>query len=242
MNLAIAVAILFSAVSWFLLPFFWRKLKEMKLALACRHHGLIALTYDDGPGTELTSKLIELLRKHDVKASFFVLGQRAKLRPDLVTLLIDEGHDVGSHTQNHSNAWKTNPFTTARDISAGIADISQLNGNAALFRPPFGKMTLASLIDGAIRRLTFAFWTVDTQDSWKRRSIQSVTDEIERAGGGVVLMHDYDEYGSAPDGVSHLDYVLNLTDEIIILAKKRGLKLVPFRVIEDYAGRVQSDA
>lgn len=219
-------------LSWFLVPFAWRKRREARLAAACRDHGLIALTYDDGPGERLTARLIDLLKSRDARASFFVLGKHGAARPEIVRALVAAGHEVGHHTHNHSNAWKTAPWTMARDLAHGIRTVTGLGGEPTLFRPPYGKVTLAGLVQGWMHGLRHAFWSIDTRDSWARRPTQEVLDEIGAKGGGVVLMHDFDAYEAGGDGTSHADHVVALTDTIIGFARDRGLKIVPFSEIE----------
>jgi peptidoglycan/xylan/chitin deacetylase (PgdA/CDA1 family) len=223
--------LLICGAAWFLVPFAWRKRQEVRLDEVCRAQGLVALTYDDGPGQALTGKLIDLFKRHGVRATFFVLGKNADLRPDVVRDLVAAGHDVGHHTQDHSNAWKCGPLRMSRDLGAGIDTITALGGDKTLFRPPYGKVTIAGLFDGARKGLTHAFWTVDTQDSWKRRPLDEVMAEIESRGGGVILMHDYDVYKDEGDQ-PHADYVVEASERIIQFAQEKGLKLVPFSEIK----------
>lgn len=136
-------AVVLLALAWFLVPFAFRKWEERRLRARCRAMKAIVLTYDDGPGTMLTDCLLALLARHGVRANFFVLGRNAEMRPEIVRRLVAEGHEVGSHTQEHSNAWKTDPFTAARDLARGIRTASALGADARLFRPPFRKLTLA---------------------------------------------------------------------------------------------------
>lgn len=227
----ILLVILICGAAWFLLPFALRKRQESRLDAACRSQGVIALTYDDGPGTALTGKLIDLFKRYDARATFFVLGKHADLRPDVVRDLVAAGHDVGHHTQDHSNAWKCGPFRMSRDLAAGIETIAALGGDKALFRPPYGKVTIAGLIDGARKGLIHAFWTVDTQDSWKRRPLDEVMAEIETRGGGVILMHDFDVYKDE-GAQSHADYVIEASERILKFAQEKGLKMVPFSEIK----------
>ena len=130
------LALILFGLCWFLLPFAWRKWREARLAAACRTHGLVALTYDDGPGETLTTRLIDLLKSRDAPASFFVLGKHAEARAPVIRALVEAGHEVGHHTHNHSNAWKTAPWTMARDLAHGIRTVVEgpphelANGNA----------------------------------------------------------------------------------------------------------------
>jgi len=232
-----AVAALFLAIfaslaaSWFLVPFAIRKRAESNLAELCRSRKLIVLTYDDGPGTILTPRLAELLKRRNVKATFYSLGRNAERHPEATRLLLAEGHEIGSHTYNHSNAWKTSPWRAARDLRAGIAAVAGLGGDRRNFRPPFGKLTLAGLLHGHLLGLRYGWWTIDSQDSWARRPIAEVLNEISQRGGGVVLMHDFDTYAKAPVTPSHVDHVLELTARILDLAEQKGFHVVPMSAL-----------
>jgi peptidoglycan-N-acetylglucosamine deacetylase len=217
---------------WFLVPFLVRRHETRKLEDTCAHRNAIILTYDDGPGPTLTPRLLDLLKKHDVHATFYALGRNIDANPHLFQRTLAEGHEVGSHTYNHSNAWKTDPFTYASDTVRGIETTQRNGGSAFAFRPPYGKLTIWGLLHGYIRGLRYGWWTVDSRDSWDRRGIDDVLTEIARKKGGVVLMHDYDSYAKAPAGQSHPDYVIALTEAIINLAKSRGLRIVPRSSLE----------
>ena len=132
-------AVVLLVLAWFLVPFGLRKWEEARLQARCRALKAIVLTYDDGPGTILTERLLDLLSRRGVKASFFVLGRNAAARPEIVRRLVAEGHEVGSHTQEHSNAWKTDPFTAARDLARGIGTASALGADAAPLPSPLWK-------------------------------------------------------------------------------------------------------
>lgn len=216
-----------AATLWFVAPHVLRKRGEQRLAERCRAQRAIVLSYDDGPGATLTEALLALLRAEQVRACFFFLGRHVDANPATAAQVVAEGHEVGSHTHGHSNAWKSLPGRMTADVAHGIGTITALGGDAALHRPPFGKMTLGSLLDARRRGLKLAWWTVDSRDSWNRRAIPDVLAEIRAKGGGVVLMHDYDSYlrGQTP-GVSHAEHVLALTGEIVALARAEDFRLM----------------
>lgn len=211
---------------WFLLPHLWRLREERRLARTCEAHGLLALTYDDGPGSSLTTRLLDLLASRGATATFFMLGERVSQRPELARRVIDLGHVVGSHTHGHSNAWRTNPVRVGRDINEGVREVDGIGGSGRLYRPPYGKVTLATLLHARLDNLRFGWWTVDSRDSWKRRPTEAVVQQVRGRGGAVVLMHDFDSYGLDTDKVSHEDYVLDLTGRLLELAEDEGLRLV----------------
>jgi peptidoglycan/xylan/chitin deacetylase (PgdA/CDA1 family) len=211
---------------WFVLPFMARRLGEMRLRRVCRARRAIVLSYDDGPGASLTPRLLDLLGERGAKATFCMVGHRVENNPDMAARVLRAGHEVAGHTQRHFNAWKTSPTRVSRDLRAGQETTVRLGGNARLMRPPFGKLTLAGLIEIALLGIIPAWWTVDSRDSWGRRPIESVIAEIGAKGGGVVLMHDYDMHPEEDGGRAHLTYVLTLTERILTFASENGYRVM----------------
>lgn len=223
----IAAFLLILAVpgAWFLAPYGLRRLAERRLARRCRDQRAIVLSYDDGPSATVTPRLLALLGTRGVPASFFLLGRNAEGSPELVGRLLREGHEIGSHTHDHSNAWKSAPLTALRDMQKGLATLAGLGAPSRLFRPPYGKLTLAGLIAGARRGLHYGWWTVDSRDSWQRRPIDEVVGELAAKGGGVVLMHDVELKVPATDGIAHPEHLLALTARIIDFAEAEGYQI-----------------
>jgi len=224
----ILAVLLFALILWFLVPYGLRTIQTRRLRTACRKARAIVLTYDDGPSSDVSAPLIGVLDQQNVPATFFVLGRNAQARPELIASLQQGGHEIANHTQAHTNAWKVAPWVSNRDIHAGADTLRKLGVTTDLFRPTYGKTTLASVWYQLRHRVRFAYWTVDTRDSWDRRPVQDVLDEIQENGGGVILMHDFDrpQRGPAPD--DHLSYVLNTTQAIIAFARKNNMNLCRF--------------
>jgi peptidoglycan/xylan/chitin deacetylase (PgdA/CDA1 family) len=128
----------------------------------------------------------------------------------------------------HLNDWKSLPWRAARDRQNGAEIVDALGGNGSLFRPPYGKLTLYGLLSGFLAGTRFAFWTLDTQDSWKPRPIPEIISELVEARGGVVLLHDFDRDKKGRSRASSAEYVLTLTEQLIQTAKAEGLTLVRF--------------
>lgn len=212
---------------WVGLPHLQRRREERRLAELCAARRAIVLSYDDGPGRALTPELADLLQRHGVKATFFLIGQRAAQHPDLVARLRQDGHEIGNHTENHANAWKVAPWTAPGDIRKGQATLVGLGLRPRLFRPPYGKATLATRLACAMAKQRFAFWTVDSRDSWEEpSSVEAVLARIRRKGGGVVLMHDSDAPPRTRQPQAHPDHVLALTGAIINLAANEGFSML----------------
>lgn len=230
-NLISAMVVL--GVAWFLLPYSVRMIQARRLARLCREHRAIVLSFDDGPSASLTPRVLDLLRHLGIRASFFLVGSRAVENPPIVARIAGDGHDIGSHTAHHLNAWKSLPVAHCRDMLEGHRQVSRLAGPTGLFRAPYGKMSLASLVVASVNRLSLAWWTIDARDSLAQpRSHDDVLRQIARAGGGVVLLHDHDGF---PD-VNHGEYVLGLVERIAALAAAEGLRFTTFSGLAELAG------
>ena len=204
-----------------MLPYVIRKFQEAILKLKCRISHTIVLTYDDGPGTELTKNLLALLKTYDVRATFFMLGNKVTVDLEIPHMLVQAGHEIGSHSFQHLNAWKRSPLAVYRDINRGLADISALS-KPLLFRPPHGKVTLATMLQVRLNQCRHAWWTIDSTDTWPTpMPIELVVDRIRCDGGGVILMHDH----SRPNNPEREAYVLELTKCILELARKERFKV-----------------
>ena len=213
------------AAGWFLIPFGLRQLSSARLRRYCRDQKAIVLSYDDGPSADLIRRLLDLLAERDTKATFFLLGRNVEAHSEEMPRLLASGHELGSHTFDHSNAWKVWPWHASRDLADGVRCLRSQGLSTQVFRPPYGKSTLVTLVDCWWRGQRVGWWTIDTQDTWDRRSIAEVLDDIKAQNGGVVMMHDLDGLSISTPGMPHADYVLELTRSIIDLAAKRGLRI-----------------
>jgi peptidoglycan/xylan/chitin deacetylase (PgdA/CDA1 family) len=122
----------------------WRQTKTEKPS--------IALTFDDGPIPKVTPFVLETLEKHNVKATFFMVGDNATRNPSLVQEIHAAGHAIGNHTQNHLNGWKTpdkayleNIYKAEESILNALAgkSLSLSKQGKKLFRPPYGLLKRA---------------------------------------------------------------------------------------------------
>lgn len=151
------------------------------------------LTFDDGPDPQVTPKLLELLNDAGVKATFFVVGEKVQACPQLVASMIDMGHEIGEHTNEHYFPWTSGPMRSAKDLwgCARILDTFNIAKKGRLFRPPFGKLNLVTLIYILVSRRRVAFWSVDPRD-YSRQSGAEVASAVAQdlAPGAVVLLHD----------------------------------------------------
>lgn len=198
-----------------------------RLAEICRSKKTLVFTYDDGPGDELTPALLELLAAADTQATFFPTGRSATRNPELLTRVAAAGHEIGCHSQNHLNAWRSTPWRNIRDIDAGYQTLAHWVPHGGLFRPPNGKATLATWWAVRRRRATFAWWTIDSGDTHAELPApESVVEQVRRAGGGIVLMHDFDR--DQKSRAKRHAHVLNVTSKLLELARTEGLTVCSF--------------
>jgi len=95
----------------------------------------VFLTFDDGPVPEVTPLVLEILRKYNIKATFFCVGENVKKYPEVYDLLAKDGHSTGNHTYHHVKAWKT-------DFNVYLSEVEQCSKlvKSNLFRPPHGQI------------------------------------------------------------------------------------------------------
>jgi peptidoglycan/xylan/chitin deacetylase (PgdA/CDA1 family) len=148
----------------------------------------VALTFDDGPHPELTPKLLDILEREKISATFFVIGSCAARSPDIVRRAFDEGHELGNHTWSHPVLTRVSPAQAAEEISRTDALLTDLTGDIPnTLRPPYGAMN-DRLSELALPR-PLMLWDVDTLD-WKTRNTPAVERAATRSDGGIVLLHD----------------------------------------------------
>ena len=100
---------------------------------------VIALTFDDGPNPKYTPEIMSLLEEYKAKATFFVVGERAKKYPDIILNLSKKGHEIGNHTNTHPQIRKYTVTELEQEISAAQQEIEKITGvRPTLFRPPGG--------------------------------------------------------------------------------------------------------
>ena len=153
----------------------------------------VALTFDDGPVASVTPVILDILAKHDVKATFFVIGARAEQCPELLRRIVAEGHGLGSHTYDHLEVVGLNQAQLMQQLERGRLAIRDACGqDSMLFRPPRGRMDLTSL-----RRITRLGYRVvqwsRTYSDYRQDGVAALLariDEVPIRARDIVLLHD----------------------------------------------------
>lgn len=151
---------------------------------------VVALTFDDGPDPHWTPQLLEILTRHQARATFFVLGKSVSRWPDLTRRLVAEGHAIGNHTWDHPSL----PLLTWRGRRAQIAWTAEALaefGGTQLFRPPYGHQTLASQLSTVATGHRVVGWSCLARD-WRDDPAEAMVARIESQmkPGAIVLFHD----------------------------------------------------
>lgn len=172
--------ILFNTPSWiqFIFPsILWRVDTDKKE---------VFLTFDDGPTPEVTQWIMELLKKFDAKASFFCLGKSIKEYPEIVAVLVKEGHQIGNHTFTHLNAQKV----AYSDYLEEIKSTEKLISNK-LFRPPYGKLTFQSFFK-LKKKYRIVLWDIMSYDFDANQDTKEVLIKLKKSTkkGSIIVFHD----------------------------------------------------
>ena len=203
------------------LPYALRRRAERLLARRCAAERVMVLSFDDGPGPVLTPQVLALLDRHGARATFFPVGERVRARPDLMSEIASRGHEIGCHSEHHGHSLKIGPARAMRDALEGLETLRPWLSAPPLFRPPFGKLDLATWALLQWRGVRLGWWTLDSGDTAGANSPAAIEQRLLRAGGGVVLLHDFDGRSERSD------YVLAVTERLLVAARENDLQVVP---------------
>jgi peptidoglycan/xylan/chitin deacetylase (PgdA/CDA1 family) len=152
---------------------------------------VIALTFDDGPW-EQTPEVLGILKKMDVKATFFWIGKNVQTYPEIAKQVVTAGHAIGNHTWDHPTNYMDREIA-AKQIDSTNDHIFQTAGvKTALFRPPGGALRNGLADYASSREDVVVLWSIDTRDWQSSTSVEMLVNTVlnEAKPGGIVLMHD----------------------------------------------------
>ncbi len=176
----------------------------------------VFLTFDDGPTPIITNWVLDELKKHNVKATFFCIGKNIEQNPEIYLNILSNGHLVGNHTYNHLNGWKTytkdyleNVLLT-NDLQSSI-----FNFQSKLFRPPYGKIKPSQ--SQKLRKLGYKIimWDILSADFDYSISPEKCLDNVLKniKSGSIIVFHD------SQKAFKNLEYVLPKTLEFLKINK-----------------------
>jgi peptidoglycan-N-acetylglucosamine deacetylase len=185
---------------------------------------VLALSYDDGPNDPWTMRLLEVLARHQVAATFFMVGRRVRERPELARAVAEAGHAIGNHAFSHPNLIFASGARLRQELEETSQAIEDATGaRPALFRPPFGGRRPGTF--AVVRELNMVpiMWRVTCYD-WSAKSHETILKHARRqiAGGEVILLHDGGHLRMGEDR----SRTVRATDELIGEYKQRGFAFV----------------
>ncbi|WMT30489.1 polysaccharide deacetylase family protein [Bacillus aerius] len=181
----------------------------------------IALTFDDGPHPVYTNQILDVLREHEVNASFFVIGSRIHAYPLLAGRIVSEGNELGNHTMNHTYFDLLSSKEIKQELKESAAHIASLQpGGPLLFRPPGGRLTMKSFRILSKQGYDVVMWSF-TQDpkDWSRPGAHKIASHIMEniQGGDIILLHD---------GGGNRKQTVEALKQVVPELKKRGYEFV----------------
>jgi peptidoglycan/xylan/chitin deacetylase (PgdA/CDA1 family) len=158
---------------------------------------MLALTYDDGPNPQQTPRLLELLARHDAKATFFLIGAWARREPALIREIVSAGHAIGNHTFTHpsmpahgAGRIREELYRCREAVEESGERFSTIDG-AALMRPPYGRRRPGTLRTMRAEGYVPVTWSVTGYDWRSHTTAQRITRRCLRAkDGDIILLHD----------------------------------------------------
>ncbi|MGS5515016.1 polysaccharide deacetylase family protein [Clostridioides difficile] len=155
---------------------------------------VIALTFDDGPDEVFTPQVLDILKKNDVKATFFVVGEKVEYNKELLKRQYDEGHEIGNHTFTHINVAKNSYGKVEKEITDTQNAVKNVIGvEPKIFRPPYRAMSKSVCDIIVSKRMNIILWSnLDPRD-WSNPGVGSIINTIltKVQNGNIILLHDY---------------------------------------------------
>ncbi|MBW7454193.1 polysaccharide deacetylase family protein [Paenibacillus sepulcri] len=182
----------------------------------------VALTFDDAPDADFTPQILDVLKKAGVKATFFVIGNRAESHPDIMKRIVQDGHLIGNHSYNHANLPKLSDAEFRYQINKTDQLIRQFTGfTPKIVRPPYGNISERQIQWLASQHKKIVNWNVDSLD-WKGLKAEQVEGNIlaHVYPGSIILQHAAGGTGEDLSGT------VKALPNIISKLKNDGVKLV----------------
>ncbi len=180
----------------------------------------VYLTFDDGPSA-YSDELLKMLAESQVRATFFLRGDRIAHHGDAARSIVDSGHGVGHHSYSHLDAWRNSWSEVEMDLSRGANAVSELLGRPVRWmRPPYGRFRVETLAWCRRNDQRMALWDVMVPDftpSVSEEKAVAVVHEYVRPGS-IIVMHDAEE---------HHPLALSKAKRIIYELKRTGWKFAP---------------
>ena len=193
--------------------------EEVFIKNGSREKKLIALTFDDGPHPKETDKVLDVLNKYNIKATFFIAGKHAKWYTNPLIRASKEGHEIGNHTFNHPDISNLSLSKIEEEIVKCEDTLVEITGKKpTLFRPPYGSYKRSDLEEVAKKHdYKIILWTTIDARDWENPPASTIASTIidKAKNGDIILLHDY-----------ATNNTVEALDRIIPAMQKRGFQFV----------------
>ena len=145
----------------------------------------VYLTFDDGPIPEVTPKVLAILDRYGVKATFFMVGENIDKHPEVYEQVVKAGHAIGNHTYNHLKGWKYS-------LKEYLANVAKFSKETKLFRPPYGKASFRQRRALTKQGYRIIYWDILTRDYNPKRTPEAMLAKVKRdvRKGSIINFHD----------------------------------------------------
>ncbi|MDQ0218380.1 polysaccharide deacetylase family protein [Peribacillus cavernae] len=189
-----------------------------------KHPSGVSLTFDDGPHPLYTEQLLNILKKFQVPATFFVVGELAARNPDLLKRMVNEGHHIGIHHNRHVSSWMLSPWQLKKEIQTCSDTIQALTNHKPLYyRPPWGHFNLFSFL--FIRPYKVILWSSISKD-WKQLKKERLASRLagDAGDGTIYLLHDNGDTMGADSAAPGT--MIETLMEVIPILKQQGYQFI----------------
>lgn len=175
---------------------------------------VVYLTFDDGPTSGITEQVLDILRQHRAKATFFCLGKNVIANPALFARIKEEGHHVGHHSWSHADGWKSENYAYIREVLKGAQSV-----NTSLYRPPYGRITPRQA-QSICQRFRLIMWDIVSGDFDIHLSPETCTHNVVRNArpGSIIVFHD---------SVKAAPRMLKSLPEVLKILREKGYRFEP---------------
>ncbi|MED4204934.1 polysaccharide deacetylase family protein [Neobacillus mesonae] len=217
-------AIIFFILFYTVVPYFLSRGLGLKVLKRVNDPSKIAFTFDDGPDPIYTPIILDLLKKNDVKATFFVVGSKAENQHDLIQRIHQEGHLIGIHNYVHHSNWFMSPWKIRKGLEATAKIIETITGERPVYyRPPWGMLNLFDFVKRD--KYKIILWSIMAEDWRTSGGSEKIKHRLSNIkGGDVILLHDCgDTLGAELDAPRN---TINALKDVFKTVKTKGYTCV----------------
>ena len=174
-----------------IIPTLYNRFSNPKIIKTIKSNS-IYLTFDDGPDSNYTEPLLDILKSNNIKATFFLVAIKASKNGDIVKRILNEGHSIGLHSYNHKNSWLMTPNQTKDDFQKSLDTLNAFTYPVSFYRPPWGMFNLFTNHYAKTHNLKTILWTRSFKDWNEKTPVDYIVNKTINniRPGDILLFHD----------------------------------------------------